>query len=109
MGLQAVIRWLIPREDRFYALVERQAEMLHDASQALAKLGGDHQSGAEVLQHVLDLEHRGDEVFHQIETLLGQTFVTPIDREDIHHLASRLDDILDLAKTTAQTYVVYGV
>jgi predicted phosphate transport protein (TIGR00153 family) len=51
---------------------------------------------------VLDLEHEGDEITHQIIKLLNTSFVTPFDREDIHHLASSLDDVLDAIEAAAE-------
>lgn len=109
MGIQDIIRWILPREDRFYQIIERQAVMLNEASTILAQFTSGGPSPEDLLEKVGTIEHQGDELFHQLENALAQTFVTPIDREDIHRLSSRLDDVLDLAKTTAQTYVLYGV
>jgi uncharacterized protein len=51
---------------------------------------------------VLDIEHEGDEITHEIIRRLNTTFVTPFDREDIHHLASNLDDVLDHIEAAAE-------
>lgn len=109
MSLQSIIRWLIPREDRFYRLMESQAACAHDAAMALARFVPGSAGADAVLVEVDDYEHQGDKLFHDLEEALAQTFVTPIDREDIHRLSSGLDDILDLTKATAQTYVLYGI
>ena len=55
------------------------------------------------------LEHKGDEIIHEIFTRLNQTFITPIDPEDIHNISSRLDDVLDGIEETAHRLVVYHV
>lgn len=108
MALQSLIRFLIPREDRFYTLLEQHAICAHEAACALSGLAPGANAEA-VFEKVDEYEHQGDKLFHDLEEALAQTFVTPIDREDIHRLASRLDDILDLTKLTAQTYVLYGI
>jgi hypothetical protein len=54
-------------------------------------------------------EHKGDELTHELMTKLNQTFITPIDREDIHELCSKVDDVLDLADAVAARLVTYGV
>ena len=55
------------------------------------------------------MEHIGDSITHEIAKKLNQTFITPIDREDIHALASALDDILDLVEAVADQFVVFRV
>ncbi len=58
---------------------------------------------------VQDLEHKGDNIYHQMEEALAKTFVTPIDREDLQKLSAELDDILDLTNGAMRTAVLYGV
>jgi uncharacterized protein Yka (UPF0111/DUF47 family) len=55
------------------------------------------------------LEHRGDELVHRVMTLLNESFITPIDREDIHLLASRLDDVIDRLDGTARRVVMLHI
>src|SRR2546430_1977477 len=83
----------IPREERFFDCFERQAAYLVDASRRLHDLVYVFSDQAAKAQAIKDLEHLGDQVTREMMTLLNQTFVTPIDREDIHALASRLDDV----------------
>lgn len=85
----------IPREARFFDCAERQAGYLVDASRRPHDLVHVFSDQAAKAQAIKDLEHLGDQVTREIMTLLNQTFVTPIDRNDIHALASRLDDVLD--------------
>ena len=108
MGLQDMVRWLLPREDKFYGLIERQGVLLDEAARALAELAGPALP-AEVHEKVREIEHRADAIVYEIEEQLAAVFVTPIDREDIQLLASSLDDIIDYINLTARTFVLFGV
>jgi predicted phosphate transport protein (TIGR00153 family) len=63
----------------------------------------------EQVQNIKGLEHEGDEIAHNVLTKLNQTFVTPLDREDIHELCSQLDDVIDLIDAAASRFVLYRV
>jgi uncharacterized protein Yka (UPF0111/DUF47 family) len=107
MGLQSVIRFLIPREDHFYDFLEQQAIVAHKGALALASFkDGDV---ARVRDAVQQLEHDGDKIVHAMEEALAKTFVTPIDREDLQKLSSELDDVLDLMNGTIRAAALYGV
>jgi len=108
MGLQAVIRWMLPRDDAFYALIERQSVLLDEAAQALAQFGNGS-APARVHETVRELEHQADAIVYEIEDHLARVFVTPIDREDIQGLATAIDDIIDYINLTARTFVLFGV
>src|SRR5688572_10495593 len=108
MALQDVVRWLLPREDRFFTFLERQATVAHKGAQALAEFKPGRRI-EDVQSAVQVLEHDGDKIVHELEEALGQTFVTPIDREDLQHLASELDDILDLTNSAARACALFGV
>ena len=62
-----------------------------------------------IASQLLDAEHAGDQISHDIGHKLEKTFVTPFDREDIHALISRLDDILDLIEEVADTCILYNI
>jgi predicted phosphate transport protein (TIGR00153 family) len=108
MGLQDMIRWILPREDVFYSMLESHSVLVVEAAQALAKFGTGS-SAEQVHERVRDLEHKADSIVYEIEDQLARVFVTPIDREDIQMLASALDDIIDLMNLTARTMMLYGV
>lgn len=108
MGLQGLVRWLLPREDHFYDFLERQAAVAHQAAQALAG-HRDGKSATQVREEVQVLEHEGDKAVHEMEEALARTFVTPIDREDLMSLSAQLDDILDLTNGAARACVLFGV
>ena len=109
MALQDFVRWLLPKDDQFFDLMERQAVAVHEAALVLATWSEDGKSNVDVRRTVQDIEHKGDAIVHEVEDALARTFVTPIDREDIHKLSSLIDDILDLINLTARSSVLYGV
>ena len=109
MGIQDVIRFFLPREDHFYDFLERQAKAAHDGAKALHKFSTNGQTTKEARDAVQKIEHEGDKLVHEIEEALARTFVTPIDREDIHLLASSMDDVLDLTNYAARACAMLGV
>ncbi|MFQ5695973.1 MAG: DUF47 domain-containing protein [Terriglobia bacterium] len=104
-----VLSRLLPRERSFFALFTQASANLQEAASALAALFRDYTDVEAKVKRVKDLEHRGDEITHQIMTQLNQTFLTPFDREDIHALTSKLDDVLDLIDSVAARLVIYKV
>lgn len=109
MALQDLIRWLLPREDHFFDYLEQQADVAHEAAQAMARFREDGMTAEKLTEAVSELEHRGDAVVGDIEDALARTFVTPIDREDIHKLSNDLDDVVDLMNLAARTCHLLGV
>jgi uncharacterized protein Yka (UPF0111/DUF47 family) len=108
MGIQDVIHWLLPREEEFYSLIERQIDLLDEAAKALAQ-HAEGVSAEKIYETVRNLEHQADAVVYEVEERFAQVFVTPIDREDIQALAVSIDDIVDLINLTARTFVLYRV
>jgi uncharacterized protein len=108
MSLQTLVRWLLPREDHFYDFLEGQADVAHEGALALSRFkeGG---TVSDVRDAVQAIEHKGDKLAHEMEDALAKTFVTPIDREDLHQLSTELDDILDLANGAIRAASLYGV
>jgi uncharacterized protein len=100
---------LIPRDEKFYDIFRDQAENLHAAAQVLAGLFNDYRDVEKRVAEVKFMEHKGDQLTHSLMMKLNKTFITPIDREDIHALASALDDVLDLVDAAASRLVIYKV
>jgi len=100
---------ILPREEGFLTLFVRQAENVAAGATALVELLTNYTDPAAGARRVKDLEHIGDTITHDLNTRLNQTFITPFDREDIHELASKVDDVLDLADAAAGRLVLYGV
>ena len=100
---------LIPREEKFFDLFEQQGTNIVAASRALEQLTLDYPNAKTHAQRIVDLEHDGDSLTHEIVRRLNTTFITPIDREDIYALASRLDDVLDLIDAVADRLLLYKI
>jgi predicted phosphate transport protein (TIGR00153 family) len=100
---------LIPRDVKFYDLFREQAENIHQAAQMLVNLFDDFKDVEKHVAEIKFLEHKGDQLTHALMMKLNQTFITPIDREDIHSLGSALDDVLDLVDAAASRLVTYKV
>jgi uncharacterized protein len=100
---------LVPREAKFFELFAQVSDNLTKAAVLLLAILQDMQN-VEVRVHQLhDLEHAGDDITHAIMTKLNQTFITPFDREDIHKLASSLDDVMDFIFAAAERLVMYKI
>jgi len=100
---------LIPKEEAFFELFKKAAHNMIEGSRLLKEMMEDLQSPVEQAKRIKEVEHVGDGITHDIARRLNQTFITPIDREDIHGLASALDDILDLVEAVADRFVLYKV
>ena len=101
---------LLPREEKFYHLFARQVEIISEAARLLLEgvsLGNSRLAGAAT--EITVLEHKGDEVIHEVFRRLNQTFITPIDPEDIHSIASALDNVLDGIEDTSHRLVSYCI
>lgn len=107
MALQALVRWLLPREDHFYQMLEELGRLSHEAALALARFK--ERPAAEVQEIVQKIEHDADDVVRRMGEALARTFVTPIDREDLHRLTAEIDDIVDLANLTARAFSLYNI
>lgn len=100
---------LIPREVAFFELFRKAAHNMIEGSRLLKDMMEDFRNPVEQARRIKDFEHIGDSITHDIALKLNQTFITPLDREDIHGLASALDDILDLVEAVADRFVVFKV
>jgi predicted phosphate transport protein (TIGR00153 family) len=102
---------LIPRETKFLQLFAEIANNVIDGARALSELldNYDYDRLPAAVARITDIEHRGDEMTHNILVKLNQTFITPFDREDIHLLASSLDDVLDFIFAAADRLVNYKI
>ncbi|HTS24903.1 MAG TPA: DUF47 family protein [Bryobacteraceae bacterium] len=101
---------LLPRDDKFYSFFLKQVEIISQAAHVLlegVRVGNARMAGAAT--EISVLEHRGDEVIHGIFTRLNQTFITPLDPEDIHAVSSALDNVLDGIEDTAHRLVSYEI
>jgi len=86
---------LMPREEKFFELFKDSAKNTLKGAEALKDLVNNYEDVEEKVKKIKEIEHRGDEIIHEIIDKLNKTFITPLDREDIHLIASELDDVLD--------------
>jgi len=100
---------LVPRETKFFELFESMSNNLTKAAKLLAETLRDMENVQVSVRQLSDLEHVGDDITHTILTRLNQTFITPFDREDIHRLASSLDDVLDFVNAAAVRLNMYRI
>ena len=100
---------LVPREELFFDLFEKASSNLLEAAHLLVQTMDHFDRLAENAQRMERLEHEGDHIIHDILARLHRTFITPLDREDIHELASALDDVLDFIEATTERFVLYKV
>jgi predicted phosphate transport protein (TIGR00153 family) len=100
---------LIPKEMVFFDLFEEAAKNAHAGALALQNLLEDFRNIGEKVKRIKDIEHAGDKITHTTIEKLNQTFITPLDREDIHELICRIDDILDLIDTAVARMHLYKI
>ncbi|MBM4420986.1 MAG: DUF47 domain-containing protein [Chloroflexi bacterium] len=100
---------LMPRKSIFFVLFSQHAENALEAAKALENMLSNFVRVEDKVKSIHAIEHHGDKLTHEIIRVLNETFVTPLDREDIIGLASRLDDITDLAYDVAETIQLYHV
>lgn len=100
---------LLPVEPKFFDLFEKQAATVLEAARALQEMAHNYNRVAEKAEHIKSLEHRGDTITHELFDSLNRTFITPFDREDIHALASALDDVLDQIEGVASRFALFKI
>jgi hypothetical protein len=102
---------IVTGERSFFDLFEMLAEKVKEGSVGLLDLlqNFDPTDLHRDVGRLLDIEHQGDELTHEIIRRLNTTFVTPFDREDIHHLASSLDDVLDHIEAVAENLQLHKI
>lgn len=101
---------LLPREEKFFHYFIEQADLIAQAAELFrqaAERGPSALREAEVA--IARLEQKGDEIIHEIYTRLNQTFITPLDPEDIHSLGSHMDDVLDGIEESVHRIVAYKI
>lgn len=106
MNFQSIIKFLLPKEDKFFLILEKQALLTYETAKTLAMFTNDNIT---ISTSVQDLEHEGDSLVTHLEEELAKTFVTPIDREDIHKLSIELDDIIDFCNQAARSAVLFKI
>lgn len=100
---------LVPREERFFTLLEEAAANIVVGAAKLHQLLTDWKDPARAADEIKEVEEKGDQITHDIVHLLNATFITPIDREDILAMASRLDDVIDRVEAAAARLILFRI
>jgi len=100
---------LMPRDTKFFDMFAEMAANISEGARLLEATLRDFQNVEARVKELKALEHKGDDLTHAVLIKLNQTFITPFDREDIHQLASKLDDILDYMYAAGERLVMYKI
>jgi len=106
---QGFLSRLLPASgsEQFFDLLEAHADRTREAAALLAEMLAKQVDAAQQAERVKAVEHQGDEITHAVIERLHQTFITPIDRDDMHRLISRMDDVLDLIEASSERIWLY--
>jgi predicted phosphate transport protein (TIGR00153 family) len=100
---------LVPRDESFFDLLEKAAENLYKASKLLVEALQKPEDLRENARRMKTIEQDGDRIVHEVMSKLHRTFITPLDREDIHQLISSVDDVLDYIEAATDRFSLYRV
>ncbi len=100
---------LIPKEEKFFVLFKDAARNIVEGARLLKEMVDEFSDPVASQKQIKQVEHEGDTLTHDIVRKLNKSFITPLDREDIHALSGALDDILDLIDACAKRFVMYNV
>lgn len=111
MSLNSIFQYFVPKDKKFFPLFEQAGANLIVMAKLLQETvySTDLVKRAALNKQLEDLEHKGDNITHQIHLELGRNFITPFDREDIHSLASSLDDVADFIQGASNRMELYKI
>lgn len=104
-----ITSWLVPQEKKFFTMLQEQSSLLLDGATALKDLTDTGTKIEKKVAEITKIEEMGDKCVHDIIYALNTTFITPIDREDIHHLTTVMDDVLDYSHGAAERIELYKI
>jgi len=100
---------LIPKDVKFFDMTAEQIKVISDAVSYLKKMVEKEDYSEENVKKIKELEQHCDTLSHEIIDILNETFITPIDREDIHKIVNEIDDIMDLINVVANRLYIYKI
>ena len=111
MAGNSIFKFFLPKDRIFFTLFENMADVVNKMAKVLQELvnESDENKRAELSAIIENLEHKNDDYTHNVFTELGRNFITPLDREDIHYLATALDDIADYIYSSAKKINFYKI
>lgn len=102
-----MLRWLLPREEDFFAFFERHAALTVEGAREMQRLIGGGQDVPTLTARIREIEHETDVITHGCVERLHKTFITPLDRDAIHQLITRMDDVMDYIESAAVAVHLY--
>lgn len=102
-----MLRWLLPREEDFFGLFERHAALTVEGAREMQRLVQGGQNVRALSARIKEIEHETDVITHACVAKLHTTFITPFDRDDIHRLITRMDDVMDYIEAAAVDVMLY--
>jgi predicted phosphate transport protein (TIGR00153 family) len=111
MSLNTIFQYFIPKDKNFFPLFEQASNNLINMAELLNKAVNTKnvEDRSEFFKEIESMEHIGDDITHQIYLELSKNFITPFDREDIHQLATAIDDVADYIHGSANRMLLYKV
>lgn len=100
---------LVPKDKKFFDMFVDMTANIGEGARLLKAILDDFENVEVRVKQLKDLEHKGDDMTHAVLIKLNQTFITPFDREDIHQLASKLDDVIDYVYAAGERLVMYKI
>jgi predicted phosphate transport protein (TIGR00153 family) len=101
--------FLIPKEFGFFDVFDEHAAICVEGAQTMMDMLDHYGEAPAKVRRIKDIEHKADDITHRTMEMLHKTFVTPIDRDQIHELISLMDDVMDLIDGAARRMMLYGV
>jgi uncharacterized protein Yka (UPF0111/DUF47 family) len=105
----AMLRRFLPREEDFFTLFERHAALTVEGAKEFQILVSGTRNIAAVAARIKEIEHETDVITHTCVERLHTTFITPIDRDDIHRLITRMDDVMDFVESASERIALYDL
>jgi predicted phosphate transport protein (TIGR00153 family) len=111
MSLNSIVKFFTPKDRVFYGLFEEVSVNLVEMSNVfkVAMNEEDKSKREQLLRSLEDFEHKNDDITHRLFIELGRNFITPFDREDVHYLATSLDDVADYIWASSKSILNYGI
>jgi uncharacterized protein len=111
MAFNTFLKIFLPKDRIFYSLFEDSSQRVLLMSKVLKQMVNENDSAerSSIMTRIEDLEHQNDEATHKIFTELSRNFITPFDREDIHYLATALDDVADHIYAAGKKIIFYHI
>src|SRR4030095_15746178 len=102
-----MLRRLLPREEDFFGLFEQHAALTVEGAKEMQRLVGGGQDVRALATRIKEIEHEADVITHTCVERLHKTFITPLDRDDIHQLITRMDDVMDYIESASAAVMLY--